>query len=133
MGAYGQSKLATLLFGLELDRRLRASRSTVVSVVAHPGWSATELLERDDHPGPVVAFSRKATAVLGANAAQGARSQIAAAVDPSIPGGSLTGPRFALQGAPHRAAISSAGRDPISAGWLWETSNALTGADFDLG
>ena len=132
MGAYGQSKLATLMFGLELDRRLRAAGSTVVSVAAHPGWSATELMVRDDHPGPGVWLSRKATAVLGSSAAEGARSQVMAAVDPAVRGGSFVGPVFGARGRPHLATASSAATDPIAAGWLWETSNALTGAEFDL-
>lgn len=132
MGAYGQSKLATLMFGRELDRRLRAAGSPVVSVVAHPGWSATELMDRDDHPGPAVWISRKATALLGSTAAEGARSQIVAAVDPTVKGGSFVGPLFGARGRPHLAAAGAAATDPIAAGWLWETSNALTGAEFDL-
>ena len=132
MGAYGQSKLATLLFGLELDRRLRAAGSPVSSVVAHPGWSATELLDRDDRPGPIVALSRKATAILGSSPAEGARAQITSAVDPAVAGGSFIGPAFALRGRPHRASMTAAAADPIAAAWLWETSNALTGARFDL-
>ena len=132
MGAYGQSKLATLLFGLELDRRLRAVGSAVTSVIAHPGWSATELMARDDHPGLVTAFSRKATAILGSSATEGARSQIAAAIDLSIPGGSFIGPAFGLRGRPHRSSMNSAASDPRSAAWLWDVSNGLTGAEFDL-
>lgn len=132
MGAYGQSKLATLLFGLELDRRLRAAGSPVTSVIAHPGWSATELIERDDKPGPIVAFSRKATAWMGSSPAEGARSQISAAADPTVPGGSFLGPAFGLRGRPHPSSMTSAAADPIAAGWLWETSNALTGAEFGL-
>lgn len=132
MGAYGQSKLATLMFGRELDRRLRAAGSSVASVVAHPGWSATELLDRDDHPGPTVWISRKATALLGSSAAAGAQSQIKAAVDPTVVGGSFVGPAFAARGRPHLASASAAATDPIAADWLWETSNALTDAEFDL-
>ncbi|SDO53060.1 NADP-dependent 3-hydroxy acid dehydrogenase YdfG [Nakamurella panacisegetis] len=132
MRAYGQSKLATLLFGLELDRRLRAAGSTVTSVIAHPGWSATELMARDDHPGLMTAFSRKATAIMGSSATEGARSQIAAAVDRSIPGGSFIGPALGLRGRPHRSSMNSAASDPISAAWLWDVSNELTGADFGL-
>ena len=132
MGAYGQSKLATLLFGLELNRRLRAAGSTVASVIAHPGWSATELIDRDDRPGLGVRLSRKATAVLGSSGAAGARSQIRAAVDPSVPGGTFLGPTFLLRGRPRPASMSSTAADPIAADWLWETSNALTGAVFVL-
>ncbi len=132
MGAYGQSKLATLIFGSELDRRLRAAGSPVTSVVAHPGWSATELLDRNDRPGPGVWLSRKATALLGSSAAEGARAQIRAATDPAVAGGSFLGPAFAVRGRPHLASRSAAAADPIAAQWLWETSSALTGAEFDL-
>ncbi len=132
MGAYGQSKLAVLLFGLELNRRLRAGGSAVTSLIAHPGWSATELLDRDDHPGPIVWVSRKATAILGSSAAEGARSQIAASVDRSLPGGSFVGPAYVLLGHPHQASISSVASDRIAARWLWDVSNGLTGAEFDL-
>lgn len=130
MGAYGQSKLATLLFGVELDRRLRSTGSEVISAIAHPGWSATELIERTDRPGPMVAFARKVTSLLGSSPAAGARSQIMASVDPSIVGGMYVGPAVALRGAPHQSSMTSAAADPIAAGWLWETSNGLTGADF---
>ena len=132
MGAYGQSKLATLMFGLELDRRLRAAGSSVTSVVAHPGWSATELLDRDDHPGPGVWLSRKATAVLGSSAEAGAQSQIKAAVDSGVVGGSFIGPAFGARGRPHLASAGAAATDPIAASWLWETSSALTDAEFGL-
>lgn len=132
MGAYGQSKLATLLFGLELDRRLRAVGSTVSSLVAHPGWSATELFDRGDKPNLFVALSRKATALLGSSPQEGARSQIAAALDPTVSGGSFIGPAFVLRGAPRPSSMTSVASDPIAAKWLWETSNALTGAEFAL-
>lgn len=132
MGAYGQSKLAMLLFGLELDRRLRAVGSSMTSVMAHPGWSATELIERDDKPGPIVGFSRWATARLGSSPAGGARPQIAAAVDPGITGGSFIGPAFGLRGRPRRASMTRTAADPIAAQWLWETSNGLMGAEFGL-
>jgi NAD(P)-dependent dehydrogenase (short-subunit alcohol dehydrogenase family) len=132
MRAYGQSKLATLLFGLELHRRLRAAGSPVSSLIAHPGWSATQLQYRDDHPGPVVWTSRKATALLGSSAAEGARSQISAAADPSWPSGSFIGPVLGVRGRPHRSSTSSAAADPVTARWLWHMSNGLTGAEFGL-
>ena len=132
MGAYGQSKLATLMFCLELDRRLRSAGSTVSSVVAHPGWSATELVDRGDRPGPGVWLSRKATSVLGSSSAEGARSQIRAAVDTSVTGGTFLGPAYLIRGEPRPASMTAAAADPVAARWLWETSNALTGADFDL-
>jgi len=130
--AYGQSKLATLLFGLELNRRLSAAASSVTSVVAHPGWSATELFDRGDKPGLAVAFARKATAIFGSSATHGAQSQIQAALDLSVRGGTYLGPEFGVRGRPRPSSMNSAASDPISAQWLWEVSNGLTGAEFDL-
>ena len=102
MGAYANSKLAGTLFMCELDRRLGASGSRVRAVGAHPGWCATEVLDRDDHPGGMVRLSRWFTQALGSSPPQGARPLIAAASDPDLAGGSYLGPRWALRGAPHR-------------------------------
>ena len=132
MRAYAQSKLATLLFGLELNRRLRAAGSPVTSLVAHPGWSATELFDRNDEPGLAVALGRRATALLGSAAADAARSQIAAATDRELPGGSFVGPALVVRGRPHLARLPAGALDPIGAAWLWETSAGLTGARYDL-
>lgn len=132
MRAYAQSKLATLLFGLELNRRLRAAGSPVTSLVAHPGWSATELFDRNDEPGLAVALGRRATALLGSAAADAARSQIAAATDRELPGASFVGPALVVRGRPHLARLPAGALDPIGAAWLWETSAGLTGARYDL-
>ena len=53
-------------------------------------------------------------------------------MDLTVPGGTFLGPAFAVRGRPHVCSMSSAAADPIAADWLWETSNALTGAEFDL-
>ncbi|WP_029137981.1 SDR family NAD(P)-dependent oxidoreductase [Nakamurella lactea] len=130
MGAYGQSKLAVLMFALELDRRLLAAHSPVTSVAAHPGWSATETLspgDRGDTPGPLVWLARRVSQLLGSSAAHGARSQVLAATAPRLPGGSYYGPRFGLYGRPHRAAPSRAARNADDARWLFDTSAEITG------
>jgi NAD(P)-dependent dehydrogenase (short-subunit alcohol dehydrogenase family) len=129
MGAYSQSKLAVALFAGELDRRLRAVGATVTSVLAHPGWSATAVARPDDHPGPTVRFSRRATAILGTSPRSGARSEVYAATAPGIDGGSLIGPRLLAWGSPRAVALPRAAADPDAARWLWSESVRLTGAE----
>jgi len=134
MSRYAQSKLATGMFAVEFDRRLRAAGSDLVSVAAHPGWCATDLFNRtyDDDPSLWVKLSRKASALLGSSPQHGARPQLRAAVDPAVTGGRYIGPRFLIRGAPIRAAFSSAVFDEADGRWLWEESAELTGVTFDL-
>jgi len=132
MGAYSQSKLAVALFGEELDRRLREAGSTVTSVLAHPGWSATGELDDgrpDDGAGLRVRFARRATAVLGSSPHAGARPEVFAATSPDIAGGELIGPRFAVRGRPRPVTVPAAAKDPGDAGWLWVESARLTGVE----
>lgn len=129
MGAYSQSKLAVGLFAVELDRRLRAAGSAATSLVAHPGWSATAVIQPDDGAGRMVVVSRRATAVLGSTPAAGARSEVAAATFPDLPGGSLVGPRFLVRGAPRARPVPRAMADPGQAEWLWSRSAELTGVE----
>lgn len=130
-GAHAQSKLATLMFALELDRRLRRHAVPVTSVAAHPGWSATDTRaprERGDDPSRSVAFSRRISQLLGASAAHGARSQVFAGVDPEVLGGDFWGPRWLTYGPPHHARASAAARNVDQAQWLFAISEKLTGA-----
>lgn len=127
MGAYSQSKLAVALFAEELDRRLRATGSTVTSVLAHPGWSATAVDSPADNPGLTVRIGRRATAILGSSPRAGARSQVYAATAPAVSGGELIGPRLLVRGAPRSVPLTAAATDPVAAGWLWAESARLTG------
>ena len=129
MVAYGQSKLAVALFAAELDRRLKAAGSTVTSVLAHPGWSATGVGTPDDEPGLGVRLARRSTALLGSSPHAGARSGILAATSPELSGGELVGPRFLARGAPRVHSIPGAGADPVAAQWLWAESARLTGTE----
>lgn len=128
MGAYGQSKLANLLFVAELHRRYSAAG--LLAAAAHPGWSATELFSKDDHAALSVRFARKATALLGTSAQTGAQPQLYAATAPGLVGNEFVGPRFWLWGPPSAGGRSGAAKDAEAARWLWDTSNELTGADF---
>ncbi len=130
MTAYSQSKLAILLFTLELQRRLSAAGSLVRALAAHPGWAATNLQGND------ASFLRRLYLRLGnlfvaQDSQAGALSILYAAVR-DLPGGSFVGPsgRFEMRGAPTLVGRSAAASDPASAKRLWTVSEELTGATF---
>jgi NAD(P)-dependent dehydrogenase (short-subunit alcohol dehydrogenase family) len=125
--AYGQSKLANLLFALELDRRLRAAGSTVKSLAAHPGYAATNL----QSAGPPM-FDRLVMVASNALIAQsdemGALPILYAATQPGLEGGTYVGPDgFQEQrGYPKIVQPSGRARDPETARRLWEVSERMT-------
>ena len=130
-GAYFQSKLANIHFGLELDRRLRAGGSAVRSVLAHPGTARTELGKNGTSATNVV--MRRFTPVLVRTGVQGCESQLRAAVDPSLAGGEMIGPRWMAFGAPVLETPSRRGRDLDAARKLWEYSERATGITYPFG
>jgi NAD(P)-dependent dehydrogenase (short-subunit alcohol dehydrogenase family) len=131
--AYGQSKLANLLFTSELQRHLTAAGSTVKATAAHPGYAATNL---QSHSGSrVAAFAMKqlGNRLIAQDAAGGALPTLYAAVA-DIPGGSFAGPSgpfgLGLRGAPALVGRSAAARDEQVARRLWTVSETLTGVSF---
>jgi NAD(P)-dependent dehydrogenase (short-subunit alcohol dehydrogenase family) len=130
--AYGQSKLANLLFMYELDRRLTEAGSPVKSLAAHPGYSATNL----QSSAPPF-FDRLAMAipnrVFAQSADMGALPTLYAATE-NLPGGTYVGPDGIGEQRGHPTIVGSAGaaRDPETARRLWEVSEELTGVSFDL-
>ena len=131
-GAYGQSKLCTLLFSLELDRRLRSSGSAVKAVAAHPGWSATDERaprERGDEPGLGLVFARRISQLLGSSPEHGALSQVHAAIGAGVAGGEFWGPSMLIRGKPHRATVSAGARRRDDAAFLFELAAELTGCE----
>lgn len=125
-GAYGQSKLANLMFALELQRRLSAHGSPVRSVAAHPGYAATEL---QSHTG--TSFDRLmaiGNRVVAQSADMGAMPSLYAATVPDLPGGSYVGPGglLELRGHPRVVGSTKAARDERVAARLWELSEQLT-------
>jgi NAD(P)-dependent dehydrogenase (short-subunit alcohol dehydrogenase family) len=131
--AYGQSKLANLLFTRELQRRLEAVGSEVLSVAAHPGYAATNLQSRSGNAVWDFVFGRVANALFAQDAAAGALPTLYAAVA-DIPGGSFAGPseRGGMRGAPRLVSPSARAQDPEAARRLWELSERLTGVSFPL-
>jgi NAD(P)-dependent dehydrogenase (short-subunit alcohol dehydrogenase family) len=130
--AYGQSKLANLLFTLELQRRLSAAGSAVSAHAAHPGWTATNLQASSPHRIERVAMA-VGNRLIAQRDAMGALPTLYAASQ-SLPGASYTGPGSLgeLRGHPAPASRSRAASDPHSAERLWERSEQLTGVTFPL-
>jgi NAD(P)-dependent dehydrogenase (short-subunit alcohol dehydrogenase family) len=130
-GAYGQSKLANLMFALELDRRLRAAGSTVKSVAAHPGYSATNL-QSAAAPAADRLVMKLTNLVLAQSAEMGALPTLYAATFPGLQGGSYVGPDGIgeFRGHPHLATPNGAARDELLAARLWDVSEELTRVRF---
>jgi NAD(P)-dependent dehydrogenase (short-subunit alcohol dehydrogenase family) len=131
--AYGQSKLANLLFTLELSRRLHEAGSPVRATASHPGWSATNLQSRTGDPVRH-AFLALGTRVIATRPDEGARPTLFAATA-DIPGGSYAGPGGLLErrGTPALVGRTPAASDPVMARELWAASAELTGTDFPAG
>jgi NAD(P)-dependent dehydrogenase (short-subunit alcohol dehydrogenase family) len=131
VGAYGQSKLANLLFTYELQRRL-APRGTTIAAAAHPGGSNTELMR--NMPRPLV-VAADLLAPLFQDAALGALPTLRAATDPGVGGGQYFGPDGVgqLRGYPKVVASSAQSHDVELQRRLWTVSEELTGVVFPLG
>jgi NAD(P)-dependent dehydrogenase (short-subunit alcohol dehydrogenase family) len=128
--AYGQSKLANLMFALELQRRLSAAGSTVRSMAAHPGYASTEL------QGHTESFQDKVMVLgnrlLAQPAAGGALPSLYAATLLDLPGGSYVGPGglMEMRGSPALSKPSKGAQDLRMAAELWELSTKLTGVTY---
>ncbi|MCZ8377688.1 oxidoreductase [Mycobacterium sp. CPCC 205372] len=125
--AYGQSKLANLLFTSELQRRLERSGSPVRAVVAHPGYSATNLQGKSGRKLGDALMSIGSR--LATDADFGAR-QTLYAVSQDVPGDSFIGPRFSMMGPTRSVGRSPLARSSDTAAALWELSEQLTGTAF---
>jgi len=127
--AYGQSKLANLLFTSELQRRLDAAGSPVTSLSAHPGYSATNL--QGHAAGRISSTLMSLGNKLATDADFGAR-QTLYAVSQDLPGNSFIGPRFAMRGPTGRGARSPLAKSTSTASALWDLSEQLTDTKFAL-
>lgn len=125
--AYNQSKLANLMFALELHRRLAGSGSGVLSLAAHPGLAATGLGR--DFPASVRRLGPVFAPLFLQPAAMGMLPGLRAATDPGARGGQFYGPLGMTQtrGAPGLVRPGRAARDPEVRRRLWEESERLTG------
>ena len=130
IAAYGQAKLANLMFTYELQRRL-ASYATI-AVAAHPGVSNTELLRST--PAALRVPVTRLAPPLTQKAAMGALPTVRAATDPRVVGGQYYGPgnRGEVRGYPKVVASSPASHDSVVQQRLWIISEELTGVAFPL-
>jgi NAD(P)-dependent dehydrogenase (short-subunit alcohol dehydrogenase family) len=130
--AYGQSKLANLLFTLALQRRLSDAGSGVRAVAAHPGWSVTHL-QGHTESGVQNALLALGNRMLAQSDEMGALPTLYAATQ-DIPGGSYVGPdgRFEQSGHPTLVGRSGAASDEAVARRLWDLSEELTEVHFPL-
>jgi NAD(P)-dependent dehydrogenase (short-subunit alcohol dehydrogenase family) len=135
--AYGQSKLANLLFTFELQRRATAVGLDLAALAAHPGYAATELQRK----GPQMSgnrvmerFQEISNRYIAQDATHGALPTVAAAALPDARSGDYWGPdgRNEMRGLPTRVSPAPTATDPATARRLWDLSEHLTGVTFDL-
>ena len=128
--AYGQSKLANLLFTSELQRRLDAAGSPVRALAAHPGWSHTNLQGNSGRKfGDAVVLA--ADRLVSTDADFGARQTLYAVAE-DLPGNTFVGPRFGLYGRTQPTWRNLTAKRAATAAALWELSEQLTDTKFPL-
>jgi len=131
IGAYGQAKLANLMFTYELQRRL-APHGTTRAVAAHPGLSSTALAR--NLPGALRVFLPGFNLLFSQPAAMGALPTLRAATDPGVLGGQYYGPDGLgeSRGHPHLVTSSDQSHDVTLQRRLWAVSEELTGVSFPV-
>jgi NAD(P)-dependent dehydrogenase (short-subunit alcohol dehydrogenase family) len=125
--AYGQSKLANLLFTYELQRKLSAAGQSTLAVASHPGWTATNLQQHSS-------ITQMLNPLLAQNTAMGALPTLYAATAPDVKGGEYFGPGglFEMRGYPKKVGSNALSRDEALAKRLWSVSENLTQVTFHL-
>ena len=132
IGAYGQSKLANLMFTYELQRRLAARGAATLAAAAHPGVSNTELVRNS--PTLLRAPMARLTPFITQPAAMGALPTLRAATDPAVLGGQYYGPdgRGEVRGHPRLVTSSPDSYHLAVQQRLWAVSEDLTGVTFQV-
>ena len=123
--AYAQSKLANLLFTLELGKRLDDVGAEVIVAAAHPGWTATNLQQ---HAG----VFEQLNPLLGMDPADGALPALRAATDPDVQSGDYFGPSgwMEIRGAPVKVGRTKAAKSEADAAKLWAISEQRTETEY---
>lgn len=135
--AYGQSKLANLLFTYELQRRLAAAHVPVISVACHPGYAATNLQTagpRMEGSSVMERLSELGNRLFAQSADMGALPTLYAVTAEDVHGGDYIGPDGfgEMHGHPHKVESNGRSRDPDTARRLWDLSEQLTGVRYAL-
>ncbi|MCX6495373.1 MAG: oxidoreductase [Actinobacteria bacterium] len=133
--AYGQSKLANLLFTSELQRRLVAAKVDAIAAAAHPGWSNTSLMMSGPMKGRgafMKWLGQSVTNRMAQSASMGALNQLYAATVSDVEGNDYIGPKGKNEqsGYPHKAGRSVAAKNTTDAKRLWDESEKLTGVSY---
>ncbi|HZP51139.1 oxidoreductase [Actinocrinis sp.] len=133
---YSRSKLANLLFALELDRRVRActgSAAVLRSIAAHPGYTRSELVAHASigQRAVIGQIAQVSTGIIGQSTASGALPSLYAATHPNAAGGEFFGPRLGMRGAPIHVKPSHVARDKALAERLWAASVEATGVGYE--
>jgi NAD(P)-dependent dehydrogenase (short-subunit alcohol dehydrogenase family) len=132
VAAYGQSKLANLMFAYDLQRRLAAAKTKTIAVAAHPGVAATELVRHI--PGAGLPGVNWLSGRLLNSAEMGALPTLRAATDPAVKGGQYWGPDGfrELRGHPVLVDSTKQSKDVAIQERLWKVSEELTGVTFPV-
>jgi NAD(P)-dependent dehydrogenase (short-subunit alcohol dehydrogenase family) len=136
--AYARSKTANAVLGAELARRVRermgTDPGTVRSVLAHPGFTHTELQHRSarEQGGAAARFFSYAVRHGGMSVADGVRSVLRAGLDPTVPAGAIVGPRLVAVGPPVVRRVERRVADPRGGRRLWDLSEQATGVTWDV-
>ena len=125
--AYGQSKLANLLFTQELAKRVAACGANTVVSAAHPGWTETDLQR-------TAFMARLMSPLLGMSPAQGCLPTLRAATDPEVTQNDYYGPHgiAEMKGYPVKVSRTGAAKDAQVAARLWDVSEEMTGVRYDF-
>jgi NAD(P)-dependent dehydrogenase (short-subunit alcohol dehydrogenase family) len=132
--AYNQSKLAMLMFALELQRRSDAAGWVLMSNAAHPGFARTDLIANGPGARSLLWYvSRLLLPYVSHSAAEGALPTLFAATSPQAKAGGYYGPNgfYEMKGAPASAKIMPQAKNAAVAARLWDVSAMLTGVAFD--
>jgi NAD(P)-dependent dehydrogenase (short-subunit alcohol dehydrogenase family) len=132
-GAYQQSKLANLVFGLELERKLRAKSATTASIVAHPGVAVTNIISNGMGTGLRGRMVSMLVPLLAQSDDRGSWPTLYAATSPDARGGAYYGPDgiAEIKGTPVEVKPKPQALDLAAAERLWEVSETLTGVRYD--
>ena len=133
-GAYGQSKLANLMFCFELQRRATEAGTALLSMAAHPGYAATNLQFAATDRFYEKAFGWIGNRLFAQSADMGALPTLYAATVSDLPGGTYVGPGGRSEQRGYPKVVTAAGKAYDEAAWrrLWEVSEELTGVHYDF-
>ncbi len=131
--AYQQSKLANLVFGIELDRRLRAMHANTASIIAHPGVAVTSIVSNGMGNGIEGRIANLVLPLIAQSDDRGSWPTLYAATSPAAQGGAYYGPDgiAEMKGTPIEVKPRPKALDPQTGRRLWSISEELTGVRYD--